>query len=387
MRERLWLPIHAQFCFPLLDRLQQLLDLDPRVLRRGHLRLKDLTLLLKRLLLQEAVLLQKAHYHVDTLGLHVTHPQHQHPGRFLRVQLAHLDTHLFIVVDTLLHLLHRVQTGPRVELADAFVALIRPQHKHLVRRHDEIDVEVGLADRPAHVALLVPYLHALLVLLDAGEDAALGVALPSVDVVVEAWMELADHLLRLELACQHGLYELGDLLNYLRDHSTGRPLLLAFGKQVQQQVPPVSKCGLCEVGAGHHERRLEGIFVSEEYLKSVFFEGRVLTYDCLRDFQLLLVTLLTMISVPRAELLLLCLKASGKLRSSNSSFSTLLVFLSDMILYNHSFFFLRLLSYSLYASSSSKSSVQQQIKVSTSTRGRLQTEPASTYLYVGGTDS
>ncbi len=53
-------------------------------------------------------------------------------------------------------------------------------------------------------------------------------------------------------------------------------------------------------------------------------------------------TKLTVIKVPSAELLLLCLKASGKLRNNINSFSTRLVFLSDMISikYNHSFFFL-----------------------------------------------
>jgi len=110
--------------------------------------------------------------------------------------------------------------------------------------------------------------------LNAGENPTGWVALPHIDVVVESWVELANHLLSLARFLSEDFFnKFGYLLNHLLNHCAWLPLGESIWQDMQQQVSAVSERRSTESSFGHDKRWLEGIFVPEDDFKVKFIYG------------------------------------------------------------------------------------------------------------------
>lgn len=77
-----------------------------------------------------------------------------------------------------------MQVGPSVELSYVFVSLICPKYKDLVWGDNKVYFVVCFADSSPHVAFFISDFNTFLMLFCAWENAAFGIALPKIHIVV-----------------------------------------------------------------------------------------------------------------------------------------------------------------------------------------------------------
>jgi len=169
-----------------------------------------------------------------------------------------------------LHLLDGVQRRPPVQLARVPIAgVVVAQRKDMHWGHNEKHFVVLFSNCLPLVSLRVLDRHSLGVLLLAGVDLAVGVVLPNVHVVDQAWVKFPDWTRDLLLRI-YPLDEGWNLLNHLFDLNTRLPLLEPVWQHVQQDIAAIReglgpKLRLCD-----NQGRLEGVFVSEEDFEAKF---------------------------------------------------------------------------------------------------------------------